>query len=328
METLRTLHPMWEDFPDLQPKLEKVNQILNENINTHNPQVTQALKNLALAGGKFLRPAFFLIFAGFNQTDDEKMPAIAAAIESLHLATLVHDDLIDHSDLRRGQRTISSQFGTEVAVYAGDYLFVVSFKLLAGYAKDLRSIQANSKFMGNILSGELDQYTQHYNFEMTIDDYLTQINGKTAELFALSAFLGAYESGSSRLFAKKAEKIGMNIGMAFQILDDILDYTKSSDQIGKPSLEDVRQGVYSAPLIFAMNRTPELRPLLEQKAALSNDGLEKIQRLVIENGGVDSAKALAKSYTDEALSLIQTLPSGKSKDQLTKLTKKLLNRQN
>lgn len=149
------VHAMWQNYPEIETELAQSLALIEDNIHTKNQAVTDAILKMISAGGKLLRPAYCLLFSQFNAVDRQKMIALAAAVETLHTATLIHDDIVDDSDLRRHQESIQARFGKDVAVYAGDYLFVVCFKLLANYASDLKSIQFNSQTMDQILGGEL-----------------------------------------------------------------------------------------------------------------------------------------------------------------------------
>ncbi|WP_125705160.1 polyprenyl synthetase family protein [Lacticaseibacillus daqingensis] len=322
------IHPMWTDYPALAPELDETLALIATNIHPNNQPVADALLAMINAGGKLLRPAYCLLFSQFKPVDRKKMIALAAAVESLHTATLVHDDIIDKSATRRGLPTISAQFGQDVAVYAGDYLFVVCFKLIAHWASDLRSVQQDSASMERILNGELAQMGRRYNVKMTIDDYLNQVSGKTGQLFALACFLGAYESGNTGRFAKAAEHTGMAVGIAFQLLDDILDYTGTLDSIGKPVHEDIRQGVYSAPLILAMiDHRAAFAPYLQKQAAMTDADIAAVLQLVADYNGVGQARQLAARYTDKALAGMAKLPAGTPKDTLIRLTQQLLTRE-
>ncbi|KFN93760.1 heptaprenyl diphosphate synthase component II [Tetragenococcus muriaticus PMC-11-5] len=255
------------------------------------------------AGGKLLRPAYQLLFSQFGpERNRQKAIALAAAIEMLHTATLIHDDIVDDATLRRNLPTVSAEFDNNTAVYAGDYLFVACFKLMSNYTGSLRSLQSNAISMEKILSGELGQMEDHYNLSISVDDYLSNISGKTAELFALSCSVGAFESGTSQLFAKNVSNIGHNIGMAFQIIDDILDYTQAQTETGKPVLNDIRQGVYTLPLIYALQTDPrQLTSLLEKKEQMTENDIQKVYQLINKLGGVTKAQNLANSYTKQAL---------------------------
>lgn len=321
------IHPMWHEYPTLAPELASALTLIEKQITTNNTPVAKAIMEMINGGGKLLRPAYCLLFSRFQDTDREKMIALAAAIETLHTATLIHDDIIDKSPTRRNQVTIQKQFGPDTAVYAGDYLFVVCFKLLAHYASSLRSIQQDSGSMEKILKGELDQMATRYQTQITINDYLKQVSGKTGQLFALSCFIGAYESGGTTNFAKTAEKIGMNIGIAFQLLDDILDYTSDGETLGKPVYEDVRSGVYSAPLILAMQRDRQaFLPLLAKKEHISDTEMIQLRDLVIKYEGVKQAYTMAQQRTELATAGLQKLPAGAARDDLIRLTESLLNR--
>ncbi|MBS4972405.1 polyprenyl synthetase family protein [Lacticaseibacillus rhamnosus] len=321
------IHPMWHEYPTLAPELASALTLIEKQITTNNTPVAKAIMEMINGGGKLLRPAYCLLFSRFQDTDREKMIALAAAIETLHTATLIHDDIIDKSPTRRNQVTIQKQFGPDTAVYAGDYLFVVCFKLLAHYASSLRSIQQDSGSMEKILKGELDQMATRYQTQITINDYLKQVSGKTGQLFALSCFVGAYESGGTTNFAKTAEKIGMNIGIAFQLLDDILDYTSDGETLGKPVYEDVRSGVYSAPLILAMQRDRQaFLPLLAKKEHISDTEMIQLRDLVIKYEGAKQAYTMAQQRTDLATAGLQKLPAGAARDDLIRLTESLLNR--
>ncbi|AER65052.1 polyprenyl synthetase family protein [Lacticaseibacillus rhamnosus] len=321
------IHPMWHEYPTLAPELASALTLIEKQITTNNTPVAKAIMEMINGGGKLLRPAYCLLFSRFQDTDREKMIALAAAIETLHTATLIHDDIIDKSPTRRNQVTIQKQFGPDTAVYAGDYLFVVCFKLLAHYASSLRSIQQDSGSMEKILKGELDQMATRYQTQITINDYLKQVSGKTSQLFALSCFVGAYESGGTTNFAKTAEKIGMNIGIAFQLLDDILDYTSDGETLGKPVYEDVRSGVYSAPLILAMQRDRQaFLPLLAKKEHISDTEMIQLRDLVIKYEGVKQAYTMAQQRTELATAGLQKLPAGAARDDLIRLTESLLKR--
>lgn len=326
------IHPMWKKYPKLAKELDSTLELMDNSVNLKNKEVEDAVMSMIHSGGKLLRPAYQLLFSQFgDKREPKKAVALAAAIELLHTATLIHDDIVDDADIRRSLPTIRSQFGNSTAVYAGDYLFVSCFKLLADYSSSLKSIQLNSRSMEKILSGELGQMDNRYNIDMTIKQYLENISGKTAELFSLSCFVGAYESGTSERFAKNCGTIGENIGIAFQIIDDVLDYTQSPEQIGKPVLEDVRQGIYSLPLLYALQKDSKaLLPLLEKKEQLTEDETKQIYSLVHSRDGVAKAQELATKYTEKALSSIEKLPDTESdaKNTLLTITKFILNRTN
>lgn len=323
-------HAMWTSYPSLKKDLQKTLNLISDSISLPNKEVEEAILAIFHSGGKLLRPAYLLLFAEFGtKIDKKKTIALAAAIETLHTATLIHDDIVDVADTRRGTATLNSTFSTDVAVYSGDYLFIICFKLLIQYQSSLKSIELNTTSMEKVLLGELGQMSERYNMNVTIDDYLANITGKTAELFALSCFVGCYENGGGKKLANKCREIGKDIGLAFQIVDDILDYSQNEETLGKPVLEDVRQGVYSLPLICSIAENPLLfEPILSKKENMTQEDAKRIHELVIECHGVEKAYDLASHYTNRALDTIQSLPNNQqqTKETIYEITKSILQR--
>lgn len=325
------MHPIWKPYPKLKKELNQTKKLMEKNLNIKNKSVESAILEMLNQGGKMLRPAYQLLFSQFGVPDEDKKIALAAAVEMLHTATLIHDDIVDKSKTRRGLPSIAHQFGEEVAVYAGDYLFVTTFKLMANYSDNLKSLQLHSQSMEKILDGELGQMDFRYQLDQTPDDYLENISGKTAELFSLSSAIGAIESGASEKIANQARMIGRNIGIAFQIIDDYLDYTQTEKVIGKPVLEDMKQGVYSLPLLLALQtKKSELEPILRKKEAMTDYDVTVIEKIIHETDALTQTKNTAQKYTEKALSIIRKLPENdeKTKDTLADITKQLLNRIN
>lgn len=322
------LHPIWEAYPQIAAELEQVGLLIDRSIRLRNKEIEAVLKDMLHSGGKMVRPAYTLLFSTFGPDHEpERAQALAASVELLHTATLIHDDIIDDSPQRRGKTTVQARYGKDAAVYAGDYLFTVSFRLVARYARSTDQFEINTRGMERILMGELDQMNLRYKQDMTIRQYLTQISGKTAQLFALACYAGMLEGGSPEKKARNAYYIGSHIGMAFQILDDILDYTQTADGLGKPVLEDVKQGVYTAPLLFAMQKDADsFIPLLSKREQMTDEDTRKVQQLVVALSGVEKAQHLAEKYTEKAMRRINRLPDKSEKETLRKLTLQLLNR--
>lgn len=318
----------WNSYSGLQTELESVTQLMTEQIHLRNKEIEVALLESISTGGKMIRPAYTLLFSKFGDTKHtDRTIAVAAAVELLHTATLIHDDIIDDSPLRRGTQSLQSKYGKDVAVYAGDYLFTICFRLLSTYADTQEEIEVNTRGMERILMGELDQMYLRYNNKMSIRDYLTQISGKTAQLFALACYSGALSGGLSEKSSRNAYYIGSHIGMSFQIMDDILDYSQTTEVFGKPVLEDVRQGIYTAPLIFAIQENSiQLKKLLHKGENMTEEDTKEVQRLVIELGGLEKATYLAEKYTKKAMKRIEQLPDQLEKKQLKRITASLLDR--
>ncbi|WP_295731096.1 polyprenyl synthetase family protein [uncultured Limosilactobacillus sp.] len=321
-------------YPLIQNELNTVNQILQTHINAANPRLQAALIAMANHGGKYLRPALLLMVSkaiGSSERHTHQLTQLAASIEILHMASLIHDDIIDDSPMRRGQVSIQSRFGKDTAVYAGDYLFTIFFDLLiTNLHDDNQYLQVNATIMQRLLNGELGQMARRFDTTQTIHQYLRNVNGKTAALFQLAAREGAHFAGANASQTVHAAKFGQNLGIAFQMLDDILDYTGTS-QLTKPTMEDLSTGVYSLPMLFALQdpRTQaSLKPLLTKKYQLTMNDMQKIKQMIINSNALVQSQRLATKFTNRALDHLQYLPDSPARDQLDRLAKQLLKRVN
>lgn len=323
----------WDSFPQVQKDMIEINQIILKHINSVPGLLGEALEDTFAVPGKMLRPACVMLFGAFGPDATQKhdeLQKIATSIETLHNATLIHDDIIDESSMRHGRPSIQTKYGKHIAVYAGDYLFALSLTLLSENAQSLHSVIADGKTMQNILVGETEQYNNAYNINISEKEYLNQIKGKTGVLFGLACFIGAYESGIKVTKALKAKQFGEYLGQAFQLRDDILDYTTTSSTFKKPVLLDVKDGIYSGPLIFALQNDDNnhLHELVKMGKDLSQDQLHEIENLVNHLGGVERAQKLADQYTEKALaSLKKHWPDNENRALIEQLTGRLLKRQ-
>ena len=320
------MHKVWDQYPEIKKELEAVIKLMDEQAYCKDKIIENSIKELVHTSGKMLRPGFSIIASKFGKFEVEKTRVMAAVLELFHMATLVHDDVIDDSKLRRGRETIQSKYGKNYAVYIGDYLFCICFKLLAQTAS-LHSIQVDSKSMSRICMGEVEQLNSRFDQTATVKDYLRRIAGKTAELFSLSLYLGASESECDKRMCQLFWNIGHHIGMAFQIIDDVLDYTSTDETLGKESSHDVKEGIYTLPLIYALEKRPkELIALLEQES-YSNEDIEMIKKIVAKYDGVERSRQLAKKYTDKAFRLMDKLPKNQYREMLKDITRLMLVRE-
>ncbi|GAB2027891.1 polyprenyl synthetase family protein [Lactovum odontotermitis] len=308
------------DFPGLSSDLTKVKLLMKKSVVLKDESVKNAIFDIFDAGGKMLRPAYLLLFSEFTELESRQRIALAAAVEMLHTATLIHDDIVDKAGTRRGVVTISAKYGDDVAVYAGDYLFVSVFKALSRHSLDLSNLTEQTESIERLLGGELGQMTLRYDLTQTIDDYIANISGKTAELFAMSCAIPVLIDGNKKL-SKLAYEIGKNIGIAFQIMDDYLDYSADKEKLGKPVLEDMQQGVYSAPILFGLQAESEKLSIL-----LKQQQFSEIPELLARTDALLKTQKLAQSYTDRAMKLIRKLPGNDAALKIANLTKKLLER--
>lgn len=321
-------HPMWDDYPNIQAHLVACLELIIEKTTIENKDIEKTVTALIESQGKLLRPAYFLLFSQLGNAQKaayDNIIAAAASTEVLHLATLIHDDIIDEAALRRGSETVHSKHGQDVAVYTGDLMISVYFELLADATDSVDIIQLNTQSMKQVLLGEINQMTNAYDTAITFNTYLNSIKGKTAQLFELSCYEGAYFGQCKPEVIEQSGVIGQNIGIAFQMLDDILDYTQTPENLSKPVLNDVKQGIYTLPLILGLEADKDaFLPLLEKGEQLSDSDLAALVKLLHEHDCIERAHVIAKAYIDKALALIEQLPDQPEKDVLYTLTKTLL----
>ncbi|KRK58148.1 polyprenyl synthetase family protein [Fructilactobacillus fructivorans] len=305
---------IWNKFPDLEKELEQVQSIITDEIQVPEANFEQGIEQLVTGNGKMLRAALVLISGHFGKVtvDRQKLLKAAASIEVIHLASLVHDDVIDQSDLRRGESTLNSQFGQREAIYLGDYLFTKYFEMLLDYAPSFDNLRYNVESMKDVLFGELAQDVSKFDLDRSEQDYFDSIQGKTAELFKVAMGEGAILSQADQSTIQVAEKIGLNFGMAFQIRDDLLDF-EPVIETEKPTLHDASEGVYTLPVIEALKTAdaPQLKKILK-KDQLDKADLKQIVEIVSDSGGMKAARQIYDQYLDDAFHLIAKLPQSES----------------
>ncbi|HML68169.1 MAG TPA: polyprenyl synthetase family protein [Clostridia bacterium] len=314
----------WMEYPFLQSELELVKQFMIDSISDAIPLVKEPLLEVIQSGGKMLRPAMVILGAKLGRYKSERIIPIAACVELLHTATLIHDDIIDESKLRRGVETTQSKYSKEVAVLVGDYVFAKTFDLLAGDypAEMLRHL---SQSIMKICEGELSQYAHRYNDSLDFDQYVEIIAGKTAALFSMSLFAGAYEAKVNNQTQRFLIQAGYCIGMMFQIIDDCLDYLGTAETIGKNVANDIKQGDMTLPLLFAMKNDSSgaLHELVFQ-SNLTQENIARVGTLVKENQGVALAEEKAREYGQDALKAIEKLKKSESRRLLEKIVASIL----
>ncbi len=315
----------WKDIPGMSGRLEDVKRGMKETLRYEGFPLADAVEALVEANGKMLRPALLLIAGDFGRRPEALVP-LAAAVELLHVATLIHDDVIDEADERRGVPTLHARFGTKEAVLAGDWLFSRCFRL-ASEASSPENARILARLVGAICSAEIHQDMEKNVWSPSVRNYLRKIAGKTALLFTLALQAGARESRATPRITATLSRIGYDLGMAFQIMDDILDYESSAGAMRKPVGKDLREGLCTLPLILALRGDGrELAPLLAARP-MGDDAAERILSLVRSSGALDEARAYALRYTERALREIRRLPKGQPRDALDTLVKKLLSRE-
>jgi len=251
----------------------------------------------------------------------------AMAVEVFHNFTLMHDDVMDAADLRRGLPATHIKYDLNTAILSGDAMLIHAFGLLAGYRESESLVRCFTKMAVGLCEGQrLDMDFEKVD-SVPILEYLEMITGKTAILLAASLQMGAILGGATELDQTHLYEFGKNIGIAFQMLDDILDYTQTPENLSKPVLNDVRQGIYTLPLILGVEKDEAFLPLLKKGEHLSDSDLTALLSLLQKNDCIEHAYDIAKKYIDEALASIDALPSHPEKDVLYSLTKSLLKRE-
>lgn len=321
------MEKFWNKYPQLISELKQVKKIMKTTIGHPDQFVRDPIFQMIDSGGKMLRPSLVILSSKFGKFDADKVLPVAAAIELLHTATLIHDDIIDNSQLRRGIETIQSKFGKDAAVYSGDFIIAKSFMLINSQY-DKMMIENISKKISQICAGEIKQYNLRYNANISIYDYIKIVTAKTAALFALSMYIGArlgeMDEKTARLFATT----GLRAGIAYQIIDDCLDYNGTDDTILKSAHNDLKQGFYTLPIICALrNDTAGSLKQLLQTTTFDNNSIQKIYDLVIDKNGIKDAKEYAKRYTEKAFDALERLPRCESRSILSEIVNKLLERQ-
>lgn len=316
----------WKEQPELVSHLEEVNHIISQHLTVKQPKMNEILQDLAHSGGKKIRPGLCIIGGEFGHKDITHLYHLSAVLEMLHMATLVHDDIIDDSTQRRGQLTTQQKYGKDYAVYTGDYIFTKCFEILAEHY-ELHHMKELSSGVSRVCTGEIDQFDGRFKSHTSIKKYLKVIGAKTSALLAVSLSVGAYEGGCDEKFCKRLGKIGLHIGNAFQIIDDILDYVGDESRVGKTLGNDIRQGYYTLPLLYALRKNDDSLNQLLASEVYTDEVISRIIERVTELGGVKEAQQLAQKYTKKSLKEINSLPAGAARDHLEWIAKQLLTRQ-
>ncbi|MDJ0568904.1 MAG: solanesyl diphosphate synthase [Pleurocapsa sp. MO_192.B19] len=300
-------------------------QILTDNlkklIGARHPILGAAAEHLFEAGGKRIRPAIVLLASRATMPEHnltERHRRLAEITEMIHTASLVHDDVVDEADLRRNVETVNNLFGDKIAVLAGDFLFAQSSWYLANL-DNLQVVKLLSEVIRDFAQGEIVQSINRFDIHASIDSYLDKTYYKTASLMANSAKAAAVLSDASAEVTEDLYSYGRNLGLAFQIVDDILDFTGSTEVLGKPAGLDLASGKLTSPVFYALEQQPYLKVLIERKFSEPED-LSKALELVKNSDGIEQARQLAKDLALQAAQSLSSLASSDSKNALNELT--------
>ncbi len=297
--------------------MQRVNQVITENLASDVVLINQLSQHIIYSGGKRLRPILVLLSAkacGYNGDDDA---LLAAVVEFIHTATLLHDDVVDNSEMRRGQKTASNIWGNEAAVLVGDYLYSRAFQMMVR-AESMRIMDLLADATNTIAQGEVLQLLNIHDADTTEEKYHQVIYGKTACLFEAATRIGAILGDSDTGLEQAMAVFGRHLGTAFQLVDDALDYTANSDELGKNVGDDLTEGKPTLPLIYAMQHGNAEQKALIRKA-IKEGGLEHIgaiTNILDETGALDYTLGQARSESMLAKAAIESLPQNEFKQAL------------
>ncbi|MEH7501087.1 heptaprenyl diphosphate synthase component II [Neobacillus drentensis] len=293
---------------------------LEETIKAESHLLRQASMHTLQAGGKRIRPVFVLLAGKFGNYDIHVMKNVAVALELIHMASLVHDDVIDDADLRRGQPTVKSKWDNKIAMYTGDFVFALAIELMTNIEKPIaHKILANT--IVEVSVGEIQQIKDKYRFNQNLRDYLRRIKRKTALLIAVSCQLGAIAADVEETVHKKLYRFGYYVGMSYQIIDDILDFTSTEKELGKPAGGDLLQGNVTAPALYAMENDEIRKEIEKVHEDMEPSEITKIISLIKQSGAIEESFALSDLYLQKALAELEGIPANKAKKTLNDIAK-------
>ncbi|UOE54219.1 heptaprenyl diphosphate synthase component II [Bacillus sp. CMF12] len=293
---------------------------LEETIKAESPLLHQASLHLLQAGGKRIRPVFVLLAAKFGEYDINKIKNVAVSLELIHMASLVHDDVIDDAELRRGQPTIKAKWDNKIAMYTGDYIFARALELITN-VESPHAHKILSHTLVELCIGEIEQIKDKYNYDQNIRTYFRRIKRKTAMLIAVSCQLGGIAANVEEDIHKKLFKFGYFVGMSYQIIDDVLDFIGTEKELGKPAGGDLHQGNITLPALFAMEDSIICDQISRVHEGTERSDIEKIIALVKDSGAIEKSLQISDKYLQKALGVLEELPPSRSKKALRDIAK-------
>jgi heptaprenyl diphosphate synthase len=306
-----------EFFRPIKSELQRTEEELIKAIDTQQPLLKEASGHLIHAGGKRLRPAFVLLAGRCFTNEIDHLIPMAVAMELVHMATLVHDDVIDNSLSRRGRETVKARFGNRISIYSGDYMLAKALHIIGMYNRaDLVTIVSGASV--KVCEGEIVQLQTCYDVEQGVIDYLRRIERKTALLMSLACQVGELLTDAPAPMENALRRFGYNLGMSFQITDDILDFTAEESILGKPTGSDIRQGIITLPALYALRHSQEaseLRSILGSPVSVSRNA-EKALEIVVKSGGIEYSQHIAARYINKAHRMLGLIPESQSRTAL------------
>jgi octaprenyl-diphosphate synthase len=307
--------------------MSEVDKVISMRLDSGVPLVGEVARYIIAAGGKRLRPALLLLMCGALGYQGVQHFNLAAVVEFIHTATLLHDDVVDDSTLRRGRPTANESFGNPASVLVGDFLYSRAFQMMV-QTQNMRVMEILAEATNTIAEGEVQQLMNMHDASLDETGYIKVIRSKTAKLFEASARLGAILTNSSSEIEEACASYGRSLGTAFQVIDDVLDYDGHAAEMGKNLGDDLREGKATLPLILAMQRGTAEQRLVIQDAIEhgSTDALDTIIQIVKSTGALAGARAAAAQEAETAIAAISAFPSNAHTSALVQLAANLLGR--
>lgn len=313
----------------IQKDLNRVEQAIAHALKTDNLFIQQMVDYLSHSTGKRIRPALAILSAKYCGQFPSETITLGAALEMIHVATLVHDDIIDNSAVRRKQKTLNFKWGNEISVLMGDYVFASSFYLMAKtLPQEVLSTLADTTNI--ICRGEISETFNRFNVGLTEDQYLEVIREKTASLFAASCQTGAMLAEGDEMTVDRLYRFGMGIGMAFQIIDDTLDFVGKESTVGKPVMSDLREGKLTLPVIHCMAvcskaEKAKLKAAILRKVKTAAD-LKFLNQVLEKYGSIEHSIQKARRFVEDAKASLYQLNGARDKEDLLRVADFLINR--
>jgi len=309
--------------------MRQVDAVIRERLSSQVTLIDQIANYIVTAGGKRIRPRLVLLFSEALGFDGPERFELAAIVEFIHTATLLHDDVVDESALRRGRATANAMFGNAASVLVGDFLYSRAFQMMVAVNR-MRVLDVLADATNVIAEGEVLQLMNMHDADLAVDDYLRVIRFKTAKLFEASARLGAVLGGAGPDLEESCADFGRSLGTAFQLIDDLLDYEGNSDELGKNIGNDLREGKPTLPLLVAMQRAAEPERALIRHAIEHGEvsKLPQMIELVRRTGALDATREAAQLEADQARAALACLPESRARRALLNLVTQAIHRSN
>lgn len=319
-ESINFIDPVEHLLPEVEARM-------RDQARDQHPEIGVAFEQLIASGGKRVRPRVALLTGGMLGGDQDKLVTLAAAVEMLHTATLVHDDFIDGAFLRRGNATLNAQWSPAATVLTGDFIFARAAKL-AAETESVEVIRLFAETLAVIVGGEITQLFTSRGLASR-DDYEARIYAKTASMFELATAAGALLSPVDDGMVETARCFGRDIGMAFQIIDDVLDFTGHQATVGKPVASDLRQGLVTLPALYYLEARPDDPDMQSVLNGKSPNGvvMDRLVESIRDSGAIQRSVDDARMYVENGLSLLKAMPHNEQRGALESLANYIIDRQ-